>query len=500
MKKYIFYRIIRSIISIFLVTTIGYIMIFSLVPRYTIFQSDPVYSRLKGSPDERVDYENSTYKRMGYIDYYKSSDIISEIAKDDDEYAALMNEENSQVFEEWQEKNKSKGWKLGQMPISKTYYAVREIPILQRVGRFYSKLIQIDHPWAVQDPENPDLPRYLKFEYTESAGLTLTGSGTRSKYLIYFDSSFPFIHQNFVKLNLGTSYPTYSGRSVTDVISSGQGKVKPEEVTYETGLTEKSPADLHSRKYKTPSSLDRLETERYNDSYVKSEDNYQDPSMIKISMITGLISVVISYTIGISLAVLMARHKGKLIDRFGVGLVTILISVPSLAFIYFFRFIGSTFFGLPDSFPTLGAASIQSYILPTVILGLLSISGLIIWIRRFMIDQASADYVKFAKAKGLSEKEISQKHIFKNAMIPIVSGIPGTIILTIQGATITETIFAVPGMGKMLPDAIIAHNNPMVIGLLFVFTTLSILAVLLGDIMLTIIDPRISLLSKKGGH
>ena len=85
-------------------------------------------------------------------------------------------------------------------------------------------------------------------------------------------------------------------------------------------------------------------------------------------------------------------------------------------------------------------------------------------------------------------------------MIPIVSGIPGTIILTIQGATITETIFAVPGMGKMLPDAIIAHNNPMVIGLLFVFTTLSILAVLLGDIMLTIIDPRISLLSKKGGH
>jgi len=55
-------------------------------------------------------------------------------------------------------------------------------------------------------------------------------------------------------------------------------------------------------------------------------------------------------------------------------------------------------------------------------------------------------------------------------------------------------------MGKMLPDAIIAHNNPMVIGLLFVFTTLSILAVLLGDIMLTIIDPRISLLSKKGGH
>lgn len=500
MKKYIFYRIIRSVISIFLVTTIGYIMIFSLVPRDSIFQSDPTYSRLKGSPDERTDYENSTYERMGYIDYYTSNNIISEMAENDEDYAAYVKEDNGQVFEEWEEKNKSEGWKLEQMPISKNYYAVREIPILERVGRFYANLIEIDHPWVIQDPENPDLPRYLKVENTETAGLTLTGSGTKSKYMIYFDSSFPYIHQNFIKLNLGTSYPTFSGRSVTDVISSGQGKVDPQEVTFETGLTENSPADIHSREYKTPSAMDRLETERYNDSYVKSEDNYQDPSMVKISVITGLISVVISYTIGISLAVLMARHKGKLIDRFGVGLVTILISVPSLAFIYFFRFIGSNFFGLPDSFPTLGAASIQSYVLPTIILGLLSISGLIIWIRRYMIDQASADYVKFAKAKGLSEKEISQKHIFKNAMIPIVSGIPGTIILTIQGATITETIFAVPGMGKMLPDAILAHNNPMVIGLLFVFTSLSILSVLLGDIMLTIIDPRISLSTKKGGH
>lgn len=500
MKKYITYRVIRSIISIFLVTTIGYVMIYSLVPRNTIFQSDPVYSRLKGSPDERTDYENNTYERMGYIDYYTTSDIASDITSDKAEYDKLIAGEDNDAFEEWASSKSGRGWKLGQYPVSKAYFATREIPLIERVGRFYKNLIKVDHPWVIQDPSNPDLPRYVKVEYTKTAGLTLTGSGTKHKYLIYFTSSFPFIHQNILTLNLGTSYPTFSGRPVMDVISSGQGKTAQKTVHFDTGLTEKSSADIYSRQYKSPSSMDRLEKERYSDSYVKSTDNYQDPSMIKISVITGIISVLLAYAIGVSLAVVMARYKGKLIDRMGVGLVTVLISIPSLAFIYFFRFIGSHFFGLPDSFPTLGAGDLKSYVLPTAILGLLSISGLIIWIRRFMIDQSSSDYVKFAKAKGLSEKEISQKHIFKNAMIPIVSGIPGTIILSIQGATITETVFAVPGMGKMLPDAIIAHNNPMVIGLLFVFTTLSILSVLLGDIMLTIIDPRISLSASKGGR
>ena len=175
-----------------------------------------------------------------------------------------------------------------------------------------------------------------------------------------------------------------------------------------------------------------------------------------------------------------------------------MISVPSLAFIYFFRFIGSSAFGLPDLFPTLGAQDIRSYILPTIILGLLSVSGIVIWLRRYMIDQQSADYVKFAKAKGLSAGEISRKHIFKNAAIPLVNGIPSAVIGTIAGATITETVFAAPGMGKMLPDAIKAHNNPIVIGLVFIFTTISIFSILLGDITMTLVDPRIKL-SEKGG-
>ena len=70
--------------------------------------------------------------------------------------------------------------------------------------------------------------------------------------------------------------------------------------------------------------------------------------------------------------------------------------------------------------------------------------------------------------------------------------------MAISGAVITEAVFAIPGMGKMLPDAINGLNNNMVIALTFIFTTLSILSVLLGDILMTIVDPRISLNAKKG--
>ena len=115
-----------------------------------------------------------------------------------------------------------------------------------------------------------------------------------------------------------------------------------------------------------------------------------------------------------------------------------------------------------------------------------------------MIDQSNADYVKFARAKGLSQGEIFRSHILKNAIIPIVNGIPASIILCISGALITESAFAVPGMGKMLPDAIKTTNNNMVITLVFIFTTLSILSVLIGDILMTVVDPRISL-TEKGG-
>ena len=83
-------------------------------------------------------------------------------------------------------------------------------------------------------------------------------------------------------------------------------------------------------------------------------------------------------------------------------------------------------------------------------------------------------------------------------MVSLISGIPASIVGVITGATLTETIFAYPGMGKMLIDSVKASNNSMVVGLVFIFTGLSVFALLLGDILMTMLDPRIKLTTKGG--
>ena len=191
----------------------------------------------------------------------------------------------------------------------------------------------------------------------------------------------------------------------------------------------------------------------------------------------------------------MARKKGKIADKIGIAYINFLSAVPSLAFIFIVKQIGQGF-GFPDKFPQYGFGDIRSYILPILILALLNTSGLMMWTRRYMIDQSNADYVKFAKAKGLSESEIFNRHILKNAIIPIVNGIPGAIILCISGSVITESVFAIPGMGKMLPDSINLLNNNMVITLTFIYTTLTVFSVLAGDLLMTLVDPRIKLTEK----
>ena len=149
-------------------------------------------------------------------------------------------------------------------------------------------------------------------------------------------------------------------------------------------------------------------------------------------------------------------------------------------------------------FPILGAQDFRSYLLPALLLGLLGIPGMAVWIRRYFIDLQTSDYVRFARAKGLSESEISKGHIFRNAMVPVVISIPGSILGVIVGATFTESVFAFPGMGKMLIDSINNANNTMVVALTFIFAALSIFSLLLGDLLMTVVDPRIKLDAKGG--
>jgi len=451
MKKYIFMRVLRSLVSIFLVTTLTYTIIYTMVPRKLIFKQDTNYNKIATTPDKRDNYENTVYERMGYIEYYDTKELQEKASTMDSSVTVDANDTNKAIYEKYINKL-GNGWTLGVFSESGQFYATREIPIFERVFKFYSNLLDIDHTNKIQDPENPNLERYLRFENDPAIGWSLVGSGTKHKYLLYFNNQFPFVHQNFVNINLGDSYPTYANTPVLQVITQGQGQTKTSEVQFPTGKKTSS-VDIYSRTYKSPSQADAREVANYgkDDPYTATESNYQYPSMIASSAVAGLIGLIISYAIAIPLGSAMARHKNTWIDSFSTGALTFLLA-PSTA----------------------------------------------IWIRRYMIDLQSQDFVRFARAKGLSEKEISNKHIFKNAMVPLVSGIPGAVIGVIGGATLTETVFAFPGMGKMLIDSVKASNNSMVVGLVFIFTCISIFSLFVGDIWMTMLDPRIKL-TEKGG-
>lgn len=486
MKKYILSRIIRSIFSIIVVESIVITMIYTMIPKTKVLDQDTGYRKMTG--DSKTVYRLSRYQELGYLDFDRLTDMCS--AKSDNYEGCMVNgsDENKRVIEEYEKS----GYTIDYLK-NGAAYATHEYSVPELIWRFWKNLVKIDNPNAVQDPNNPDLERKYYIASDKNGNSGIMCSGCQYKYQLYFNGKFPFIHQNAVRLNFGISFPTKAGVPTMDVINEGQGSQVSVKQTFPTGTEMSSPIIQSSCKYKV--NIDHLDETRFTDHYADCSSRYESPSMVNTSYIFGILSLIVAYALAIPFGIAMARNKDKLGDKIGIIFINVVIAMPSLALIYFIRQIG-TVFGMPDKFPLLGFKDIRSYIVPMVILAVLSMPGLMTWVRRYMLDQANSDYVKFARAKGLSQREIFSKHILKNAIIPIVNGIPASVILCISGALITESAFAIPGMGKMLPDSITKMNNNMVITLTFIFSALAIFSVLLGDILMTIVDPRIQLAAK----
>ena len=495
-KGYVLKRLLRSVISVLIIMFVVFVLVYSLVPRDNIFFEDSTYRKLGGKPDDKTDYVFNTWRKLGYLDYVKINDYcLSLYEAGSPEMQTALNPD-SQETADFVALYQSKGYTVEYFTVSGRAYAYKDIPVIQRLWKWFSNLVRIDTVNSVQDPNNPDLERKIYFGRTPTGGLALIGSGTYHKYLIYTDSHFPFIHQNIITLNMGESYPTYQGLEALSVIFSSQGTEVKRDVTFETGETGNSAINFGSLTYKE--NLDRMDKKKFVDHYANYTTFKDQSSMVGTSFTMGIFALLLAYGIGLPVGVAMARNKDGLIDKMGMVFIIFITSVPSLAYIYIFRYLGTTLFGLPNVFTTFGPSDVRSWILPIISLSMPSISGLMLWLRRYVVDQMNSDYVKFAKAKGLNRKEIFRAHIFKNASIPIVHGIPSSLAACITGAIITEAIYSVGGMGKMLPNAINQYNNVMIVALTFMFSSISVLSVLLGDIIITKVDPRISLTDKAG--
>ena len=491
MRNYLLRRLIRSVFSLFIVISAVFVLIYSLIPQERVFLSDANIEKLQKNPDHFLSYKNSQLAKLGYIEFDTIHDYclkLYEAATKEYNACILPNSHQTQSFIATRE---ATGFTISTFPVSGKAIATRDIPNWQRIFNWWKHLIEIDHPQRVQSENLLPLRRRIHLGRDFNNRLAIMCFGCENKYLVYGNHQFPFIHQNVIRLNLGISYPTYSGQEVLNVLTGGQGRKVLKEVRLSNGEIWMTALDLHTCRFKD--TLDDLERKIFLDHYADCDPHRDGPSMMGISFTMGVIALVLSYGIGLSLGVRRARYQGKLFDKIGGWYVMVMMAVPSLAYIVLVRFLGGRYFGLPTMFPLLGAHDPRSYLLPIVSLTIGGIAGRMMWMRRYMIDQISMDYVKFARAKGLTENEIFSKHIFKNAIGPIAHGLPGAIIFSISGALMTEAAYSIPGMGKTLPDAINTYNNSMVIGITFIFTMLAIVSTLLGDLLLIALDPRISL-------
>ena len=209
MKISILLRTLRSLLSIFVVTALTYTIIYTMVPRRLIFRQDPNYNKIAKTADSKANYENTIYERMGYIDYYDTKELQEKASSLDKSVTTKPTKENKAIYQKYVD-SLGHGWRLHQFKQSKQFYATRDVPVLERVFGFYTHLFEFDNTGWVKDKTNPNLKRYIRIENDPAIGWSVVGSGTKHKYLLYFNSQFPFVHQNFVKMNLGTSYPTYA--------------------------------------------------------------------------------------------------------------------------------------------------------------------------------------------------------------------------------------------------------------------------------------------------
>ena len=144
------------------------------------------------------------------------------------------------------------------------------------------------------------------------------------------------------------------------------------------------------------------------------------------------------------------------------------------------------------------AGNPKCWILPVFSMSLYNISFYGMWLRRYMVDESNKDYVKLARAKGVSESGVMFKHIFRNAFVPLAQYIPTAFLNTVIGSIYIESLYSIPGMGGLLVTVVKKHDNTMVQGIVLLYACVGVLGLLLGDLLMVLFDPRISLGKKEG--
>ena len=216
-----------------------------------------------------------------------------------------------------------------------------------------------------------------------------------------------------------------------------------------------------------------------------------------LSIQMGLMSMALSLLMGIPLGAAMARSKNKFWDKFGTVFIVFINAVPAAVYYIFIQLYGTDWMHISLLFDR---TNWITWILPVFSMSLGSTASYAMWLRRYMLDEINKDYVRLARAKGVVSQKIMMRHVFRNAFVPMIQYIPASILYTISGSIYIESLYSVPGMGGLLVDVITRQDNPMVQALVMIYSSIGIVGMILGDLLMVVIDPRISLARKESAR
>ena len=198
--------------------------------------------------------------------------------------------------------------------------------------------------------------------------------------------------------------------------------------------------------------------------------------------------------VNITLSMLLAFFRGSYIDLSGVVIGVVMMSISSLFYIIGGQYLMSKLWHLvPISGYDVGFDAVKFLVLPVIIGVIGGIGAGTRWYRTIFLEEINRDYVRTARAKGLSELRVLFKHVLKNAMVPILTGVVVVIPLLFMGSLITEAFFGIPGLGSYTIDAINHQDFSIVRAMVFLGSVLYIVGLILTDISYTLVDPRIRL-------
>ena len=521
MTKYVINRLIRGLISVAVMVIIVMVMIFTLMDRQLIFAADPVFS--KQVHNSRTTYQYRKWEEYGYLDYVTFADYLLQQTRSgviDEETRAKAvtlgrtpeqdSDLTAQYVAEFTDYYRSRGYEVTRMDTvmngrkvanggQAVLFAAKDKPIWNRAVRYFTSIFVFDNIHRVEEDVGERKLTFTLYDPVyggKKFSPAIMGNGTLHRYLLYCDNRFPYIHQNFLTINLGKSFVVNQGVDVFETMTRSQGAYIPSTITYPTGLTEVSADDLHTATYVAGSlkAGELLFGSRYTDDYTQTVTVKGGRSKMGYSFIFGIFAVALAYLLGLPLGVLMALKADKLIDKIGTFYIIFVTAVPSLSYIFMVKTLGYAM-GIPTSFD-LESSNKMMYLLPIISLAIPSVARLMRWMRRYMIDQRNSDYVKFARSNGLGEGEIFTKHIMRNAVVPIVQGIPASILFSLVGAFYTERVYAIPGTGGLMVTAIQTYDNNVIVGVCLFYGLLSVVSLILGDVLMAAVDPRISFNTK----